>query len=464
LKGIAEIFMMFVVTGLIGTFLFVELVIPSSSVMKRANKEIFVIKALNDIEFAKRELPKSLKYSFYQSHFILSQGGHSDLTGVDSDNCIPYWKIYDITNLPSYKNSFEQSALGFLNEYAIRLETDVSIPYYSNIIINENPSGLEMFTEALNDFELNREKPNIKINLKDKPGIHIKIEQSPFELFKIGEKYLDRIEIQIKYEIRYSDLQLNLLQLQSLIQQELDNDYGAGKFIIQLTPENNYGVDNYNFAVRVLVKITDLENKIPVYDYDSGLAELKNLELNFYIFSGNYIADPAKSVCTAKISPSPTIPAGDLRLEWPTPGGNRISSCYLARQELDFDGDGIIDEDKGDEIRIHKGIDIAVPVKTNVIAPADGEVIKVFIDSLGGNALKIKHTANGEEYTTIYYHLDEQKVSEGQHVNKGDLVALSGDTGKVTGPHLHFELRDGSYSLLNPCEYFEDTTPCDMYC
>ncbi|MBA1334691.1 MAG: hypothetical protein HPY66_2595 [Firmicutes bacterium] len=88
--------------------------------------------------------------------------------------------------------------------------------------------------------------------------------------------------------------------------------------------------------------------------------------------------------------------------------------------------------------RQHTGIDISVPVGTPVKA-ADGGTV-TFAGRYGdyGNLVIIDH---GDGYETYYGHNDELMVSKGDKVFKGQTIALSGKTGRVTGPHLHFEVR-----------------------
>lgn len=89
----------------------------------------------------------------------------------------------------------------------------------------------------------------------------------------------------------------------------------------------------------------------------------------------------------------------------------------------------------------HNGIDIAAPVGTEILAAADGEVI---INRTGGwnggygNYIVIRHP-NGTQ--TLYSHNSTNLVSVGESVKQGQVIGLIGRTGKVTGPHLHFEIR-----------------------
>ncbi|MDE9446659.1 murein DD-endopeptidase MepM [Xenorhabdus bovienii] len=87
-------------------------------------------------------------------------------------------------------------------------------------------------------------------------------------------------------------------------------------------------------------------------------------------------------------------------------------------------------------ITAHKGVDFAMPVGTPVLAVGDGEVIVSKFDGAAGNFIAIRH---GRQYTTRYMHLRKLLVKPGQKVKRGERIALSGNTGRSTGPHLHFE-------------------------
>jgi murein DD-endopeptidase MepM/ murein hydrolase activator NlpD len=89
--------------------------------------------------------------------------------------------------------------------------------------------------------------------------------------------------------------------------------------------------------------------------------------------------------------------------------------------------------------RAHEGLDLAVPDGTPVVAAADGQVSYASSKMRGyGHAVIVRH-AGGIE--TLYAHNQELLVAEGAAVRRGQLIARSGHSGRVTAPHLHFEVR-----------------------
>lgn len=89
------------------------------------------------------------------------------------------------------------------------------------------------------------------------------------------------------------------------------------------------------------------------------------------------------------------------------------------------------------KISPHNGTDFAMPVGTPVNAPAGGRVERVIKHYAAGRYVVIRHD-NG--YRTRYLHLSKALVSKGDRVEMGDRIALSGNTGRSTGPHLHYEV------------------------
>jgi murein DD-endopeptidase MepM/ murein hydrolase activator NlpD len=87
--------------------------------------------------------------------------------------------------------------------------------------------------------------------------------------------------------------------------------------------------------------------------------------------------------------------------------------------------------------QFHPGLDVAAPEGTPVHAPADGVVVKT--ERHGGYG-KVLYVSHGDGITTRYGHLLEYRTRPGERVRRGDVVGLVGNTGRSTGPHLHYEV------------------------
>ncbi|MGV3344436.1 murein DD-endopeptidase MepM [Enterobacteriaceae bacterium LUAb1] len=114
-------------------------------------------------------------------------------------------------------------------------------------------------------------------------------------------------------------------------------------------------------------------------------------------------------------------------MRFPVVNQRRISSGFNPRRRNPVTG----------RIAPHKGVDFAMPLGTPVLAAGDGEVLIAKRSGAAGNYIAIRH---GRQYTTRYMHLKKLLVTAGQKVKRGDRIALSGNTGRSTGPHLHYEI------------------------
>lgn len=144
---------------------------------------------------------------------------------------------------------------------------------------------------------------------------------------------------------------------------------------------------------------------------------------------------------------------------WPVEnGGGRISSKFGPRN-INVDGASTY----------HRGVDIAVPLYTPIIASNSGQVVEIYTScpkttaqkGCGGgwgNHVKIKHD-NG--HYTNYAHLSDVLVSVGQNVNQGDVIGKSGNSGTSGGPHLHFEVwtGDNTNSRVDPLNFISQDSP-----
>ncbi len=126
---------------------------------------------------------------------------------------------------------------------------------------------------------------------------------------------------------------------------------------------------------------------------------------------------------------------------WPTTNVHSISSLFGYR--IYSDGS-----------RFHYGIDISASSNTNVLAAMEGIAKTGYQPDGAGNYINIDHP-NG--YRTVYMHLNSFKVATTQTVNKGDIIALSGNTGGSTGPHLHFQIQRTSDKItsINPLNKYQ---------
>ncbi len=100
-------------------------------------------------------------------------------------------------------------------------------------------------------------------------------------------------------------------------------------------------------------------------------------------------------------------------------------------------------------LEFHEGVDIANALGTPIHAPAEGYVLYAGWARGYGNVLIIGH---GYGISTIYGHLKKILVKQGQHVYRGEVIALMGSTGRSTGPHLHYEVRVNGVPV-NPLNY-----------
>jgi murein DD-endopeptidase MepM/ murein hydrolase activator NlpD len=126
-----------------------------------------------------------------------------------------------------------------------------------------------------------------------------------------------------------------------------------------------------------------------------------------------------------------------MNLRWPVKG--KIISGYGPKP------DGLKNE----------GINIAVPEGTSIRAANDGVVAYAGNELKGyGNLVLVRHAGG---YVTAYAHAKQLMVKRGDTVKRGDVIALAGQTGAVTSPQVHFEVRKGA-AALDPLKYISTST------
>jgi murein DD-endopeptidase MepM/ murein hydrolase activator NlpD len=121
---------------------------------------------------------------------------------------------------------------------------------------------------------------------------------------------------------------------------------------------------------------------------------------------------------------------------WPVQGW--VTSEFGARQSPFRSG-----------VEFHKGLDISTRFGKEIIAPADGFVTNAGFDSGDGKFIKIEH---GHGFSTAYLHLSRINIKQGSRVKRGDIIGYVGDTGRSTGPHLHYSVLVNNVQV-NPRKY-----------
>lgn len=195
---------------------------------------------------------------------------------------------------------------------------------------------------------------------------------------------------------------------------------------------------------QLLAKQSSAKEQIRLIDQSSfiDLIDEPEPELDIYTEGWN-----SKSVNPFKDSDVPQTAVIDVT-NYAMPHSGRVTSNYGYRARFG---------------RMHKGIDIGLKMNDTVRAAFDGKVRIVNYEGKGyGNYVVIRHP-NGLE--TVYGHLNRQLVKPDQVVKAGEAIGLGGNTGRSTGPHLHFETRYMGYAI-NPAAIFDfanQTTHTDTY-
>jgi murein DD-endopeptidase MepM/ murein hydrolase activator NlpD len=112
-------------------------------------------------------------------------------------------------------------------------------------------------------------------------------------------------------------------------------------------------------------------------------------------------------------------------------------------------GFGVRKSPIGGKVKMHEGVDIANRLGTSIRVPADGVVVFAAVKAGYGQTVVIDH---GYGLETWYGHAKKLLVSKGQHVRRGEIIAQMGNSGRSTGPHVHYEVRVNGFPV-NPISY-----------
>lgn len=168
-------------------------------------------------------------------------------------------------------------------------------------------------------------------------------------------------------------------------------------------------------------KRNELNNQIS-FDLDQLSKEARDQELSFVELQEYLASKSSKLRATPSIKPS-----------------NGWFTSKFGKRKSPFTG----------HMQNHKGMDIANRIGTEIIAPANGVVTKVTTSASFGKNVEINH---GYGVVTKYAHLSKFNVKTGQKIKRGELIAFMGNTGRSTGPHLHYEVKINGVHV-NPANY-----------
>ena len=211
-----------------------------------------------------------------------------------------------------------------------------------------------------------------------------------------------------------------------------------------------YGMDEVPAAVRDAgigggeSRYADLESLDRGNVLRSMTARLDRLEKKAFVQSKSF--DDVQALAQAAGDKAAHIPA--IPPMTTEPGSFHLSSPFGVRVDP-ITGIG----------KMHTGMDFACPPGNPVYATGDGTVVLVESDFYGyGNHIEIDH---GFGYVTRYSHLSDMYTYPGQKVSRGDCIGTSGNSGRVTGPHLHYEVIY-RHDYVNPAAYMDlDISPED---
>lgn len=203
-------------------------------------------------------------------------------------------------------------------------------------------------------------------------------------------------------------------------------------------------------VVRAAARVPGLERKVDRLEAENAMVRqlslaLDSAEMRYEQLRGmigaDLVRDPLATTSDLPLAPSirarvgsertPPGPGPTVPREWPL-----VEPGYVTRGQVQVGAAGREEP--------HPGLDIAVPVGTQVRASGGATVNQIGEDPEYGLYVLLDHP---EEYQTMYGHLSRIIVTSGQAVEAGEVIGLSGNSGRSTAPHLHFEIRQRGTSL-----------------
>ena len=279
----------------------------------------------------------------------------------------------------------------FSNLKIISLLLIAIIIFGSFLLIGADYISTVLYDKRLREFKANYN--SVSSNIED---IHTRLKELDNQLLEIEEK--DRA-VRIYAGMPSVDKDIRKLGIGGLV--------------------SNKANDFNNLAPAISKEISNLQLDI----------ERLSRQVNFELSSYESIYEKVKSNID-KIRHIPSIR--------PVEGGYLNSSFGYRQDPID------------NVRRFHQGQDITVPTGTPIYAPADGVVKRAYYIGGFGNHIRLEHSSG---YSTTFAHLSKIFVRHGQKIKRGEIIGESGNTGRSTAPHLHYEVHYHG-NPKNPLDYF----------
>ena len=251
----------------------------------RSVREREITKLINDMEWNKRVMPYVLEYSFYQSSYsITSKGGYYNPNQVPSFDCIPYWKVYERTYIPqNLEYEMNESLIMYMSAYTSSL--GINLPQY-DIDYEYNGNDISVYIMSSENLEIERGIAKVE----DESDFEGKYNVNIFDLFEKGVEFANSDAV--------SSAILNVADECDEIKDAISTEIkGIETDEIKMDVVDTISDCNGNVAAKILVTI-DGQGEHNVYDYFENSTSMRNIQLKFYIISGNLeLLSPETNSC-----------------------------------------------------------------------------------------------------------------------------------------------------------------------
>ena len=348
---------------------------------------------------------------------------------------------------------FLSSLIGFTSPWSVRR----SSPEQSVAAEQEN-------VEVLEEVTINDERFPVELQVTESQELHSLIEH------KLSEDILNELDLYTDFRMLNSGDKLNFEYEEALLSRITiqQNDYE--RLRVELLPEPTIMLDTFPLDAKSIVMTfskKDLfdpdENLLDILDAEPGLIGVIDNQVDIVkkmsdedtievLAVGRYRGESLEyleSVLSLRINHEDT---SSLLFKYETDDGAAWFGEDLKARTYPFllsPTDYIIISSRYGVQRghkKHKGIDFAADIGTPIYAAAAGVVADAGWGTGYGLRTKIDHDHLGD-YTTLYAHMSRSYVKTGDVVRQGQLIGLIGNTGRSTGPHLHFELHKGQRKI-----------------